>query len=99
MVKIMKITKQTVENVAMLSRLNIVDNKMDKYIEEFSNFLEYVDVLQQVNTENIKPTAHVLPLQNVFREDIVKSSLSREAALANAPEQEDGYFKVPRIIE
>jgi aspartyl-tRNA(Asn)/glutamyl-tRNA(Gln) amidotransferase subunit C len=99
MVKIMKITKQTVENVAMLSRLNIADNKMDKYIEEFSNFLEYVDVLQQVNTENIKPTAHVLPLQNVFREDIVKSSLSREAALANAPEQEDGYFKVPRIIE
>ncbi|WP_182188445.1 Asp-tRNA(Asn)/Glu-tRNA(Gln) amidotransferase subunit GatC [Pectinatus frisingensis] len=95
----MKITKQTVENVAMLSRLNIADNKMDKYIEEFSNFLEYVDVLQQVNTENIKPTAHVLPLQNVFREDIVKSSLSREAALANAPEQEDGYFKVPRIIE
>lgn len=95
----MKITKQTVENVAMLSRLNIADNKMDKYIEEFSNFLEYVDVLQQVNTENIKPTAHVLPLQNVFREDIVKSSLNREAALANAPEQEDGYFKVPRIIE
>lgn len=95
----MKVSKKDVENVAVLSRLKIADDKMDKYLEEFNNFLEYVDVLQKVDTENVKPTAHVLPLQNVFREDVVKPSLDREKALANAPEKENGYFKVPRIIE
>ncbi|TCS80928.1 Asp-tRNA(Asn)/Glu-tRNA(Gln) amidotransferase subunit GatC [Pectinatus cerevisiiphilus] len=95
----MKVSKKDVENVAVLSRLKIADDKMDKYLEEFNNFLEYVDVLQKVDTENVKPTAHVLPLQNVFREDVIKPSLDREKALANAPEKENGYFKVPRIIE
>lgn len=95
----MKVTKKDVESVAVLSRLNIPDDKMDKYVEEFNNFLEYVDVLQKADTDNVKPTAHVLSLQNVFREDVVKKSLDREAALSNAPEKENGYFKVPRIIE
>ena len=72
---------------------------MDKNIQELSDFLEYVDRLQQVDTENVMPTAHVLPIQNVFREDVVKPSLDRDLALSNAPESEDGYFRVPKIIE
>lgn len=95
----MKITREDVENVALLSRLRIDEKDMDKNIQELSDFLEYVDRLQQVDTENVAPTAHVLPLQNVFREDAVKPSLNRELALSNAPEQEDGYFRVPKIVE
>lgn len=95
----MKVTREDVENVALLSRLSIDEKDMDKNIQELSDFLEYVDRLQQVDTENVVPTAHVLPIQNVFREDVVKPSLDRDLALSNAPEQEDGYFRVPKIVE
>lgn len=95
----MKVTREDVENVALLSRLRIDEKDMDKNIQELSDFLEYVDRLQQVDTENVAPTAHVLPIQNVFREDVVKPSLNRDLALSNAPEQEDGYFRVPKIVE
>ncbi|MBB5337358.1 Asp-tRNA(Asn)/Glu-tRNA(Gln) amidotransferase subunit GatC [Pectinatus brassicae] len=95
----MKVTKKDVENVAVLSRLTVTEDKINKYVDEFNNFLEYADVLQQVDTASVKPTAHVLPLKNVLREDVIKPSLARELALSNAPEKEDGYFKVPRIIE
>lgn len=95
----MKVTREDVENVALLSRLRIDEKDMDKNIQELSDFLEYVDRLQQVNTENVAATAHVLPIQNVFREDVVKPSLNRDLALSNAPEQEDGYFRVPKIVE
>lgn len=95
----MKVTREDVENVALLSRLRIDEKDMDKNIQELSDFLEYVDRLQQVDTENVTPTAHVLPIQNVFREDVVKPSLNRDLALSNAPEQEDGYFRVPKIVE
>lgn len=95
----MKVTREDVENVALLSRLRIDEKDMDKNIQELSDFLEYVDRLQQVDTENVMPTAHVLPIQNVFREDVVKPSLDRDLALSNAPESEDGYFRVPKIIE
>ena len=95
----MKVTREDVENVALLSRLRISENEMEKNINELSDFLEYVDRLQQVDTENVTPTAHVLPIQNVFREDVVKPSLNRNLALSNAPEQEEGYFRVPKILE
>lgn len=95
----MKVTREDVENVALLSRLSIDEKDMDKNIQELSDFLEYVDILQQVDTENVAPTAHVLPIQNVFREDVVKPSLNRDLALSNAPEQENGYFRVPKIVE
>ena len=95
----MKVTREDVENVALLSRLSIDEKDMDKNIQELSEFLEYVARLQQMDTENVMPTAHVLPIQNVFREDVVKPSLDRDLALSNAPESEDGYFRVPKIIE
>ena len=69
----MKVTREDVENVALLSRLRIDEKDMDKNIQELSDFLEYVDRLQQVDTENVAATAHVLPIQNVFREDVVKT--------------------------
>lgn len=95
----MKVAKEDVEKVAVLSRLTIDEKQMPEYLSQFNDFLNYVDVLQKVDTENVEPLAHVLPMQNVFREDKIKPSLDRKLALSNAPEQEDGYFKVPRIIE
>jgi aspartyl-tRNA(Asn)/glutamyl-tRNA(Gln) amidotransferase subunit C len=95
----MKVTKQDMENVAVLSRLAIPAAEEEKYTEQLDAFLEYVDNLKDVDTENVKPTTYALPIQNVFRADVVKPSLDREAALSNAPLREDGYFKVPRVLE
>ena len=95
----MKVTREDVENVALLSRLSIKDEDMDKNISELNDFLEYVDRLQQVDTENVAPTAHVLPVQNVFREDVVTNGDDRENILKNAPEERDGAFVVPKTFD
>lgn len=95
----MKITRKDVENVALLSRLEIPENDMEQITGQLNAILEYADVLNQLNTEGIQPTAHVLPLKNVMRPDEVRPSLARDLALSNAPEKEDGYFKVPKIVE
>ena len=95
----MKITRKDVENVALLSRLEIPEAEVETYTGQLNAFLEYADVLTSLNTDGVQPTAHVLPLKNVFRADEVKPSLDRELALSNAPEQENGYFKVPKIME
>ena len=95
----MKVAKADIENVAVLSRLSIPKAETEEYTEQLSAFLDYVENLKAVDTENVKPTTYALPIQNVFREDVVRPSLSRTAALANAPLQEDGYFKVPRVLE
>ncbi len=95
----MKLTEKDVDNVAVLSRLSIPQEEKAKYMKQIDDFLEYGDVLQQVDTQGVEPMAHILPLKNVFRPDEVKPSLDRKLALSNAPEQEDGYFVVPQIIE
>ncbi len=95
----MKITRKDVENVALLSRLEIPAEQMETVTGQLDAILEYVDILNQLDTANIEPTAHVLPLKNVMRADAVVPSLAREEALANAPEQENGYFKVPKVTE
>ena len=95
----MKITRKNVEDVALLSRLEIPEAQIETVTGQLNAILEYVDVLNKLDTEGVEPTAHVLPLRNVMRPDIVKPSLSRELALANAPEQENGYFKVPKVTE
>lgn len=95
----MKITRKDVEHVALLSRLELGDNDVAKFTGQLNAILDYIEVLNKVDTTGIEPTAHVLPIKNVARADEVRPSLPRELALANAPEQEDGYFKVPRILE
>lgn len=95
----MKITRTDVEKVALLSRLEIPESEIETFTGQLNAILEYADVLNKVNTAGVQPTAHVLPLKNVMRPDEVKPSLPREQALANAPEQEEGYFKVPKVVE
>ncbi len=95
----MKVTKEDLQNVAVLSRLSIAEDQEEKYIGQLDKFLTYVENLSGVDTEGVKPTTYALPMQNVFREDTVEESLGREAALSNAPLKEDGYFKVPKVLE
>ena len=95
----MKVTKEDMENVAVLSRLSIPEDKEAQYTQQLNDFLEYVDNLSTVDTEGIQPIAHVLPVSNVFREDVVTNAEDREHLLANAPEQKDGCYKVPKTFD
>lgn len=94
----MKITRQDVEHVARLSRLDF-GGEIEQFTAQLDAILSYMDKLNELDTSGVEPMAHVLPLRNVTRPDTVHQSLPQERALANAPEQQDGYFKVPRIIE
>lgn len=95
----MKISEQDIKTVASLSRLRIREEEADDVIFQLNKILTYVENLQAIDTTNIEPTTYALPMQNVFREDKVKPSLARELALSNAPLKDDGYFKVPRVLE
>jgi aspartyl-tRNA(Asn)/glutamyl-tRNA(Gln) amidotransferase subunit C len=95
----MKVTKDDLANVAVLSRLEIPAAEQDTYIQQMDSILTYMDNLSNVDTADVKPTTYALPMQNVFREDVVKPSLARELALQNAPLKDDNYFKVPKVLE
>lgn len=95
----MKISEQDIKTVASLSRLKIREEEKEDVIFQLNKILTYVENLQTLDTTNIEPTTYALPMQNVFRADVVKPSLERELALSNAPLKEDGYFKVPRVLE
>lgn len=95
----MNVTEKDLEQTARLSRLAIpADEKADARAR-LGDFLAYVDNLSGVDTEGVQPTTYALPIENVFRADEVRPSLSNEAALSNAPLREDGYFKVPKVLE
>ncbi len=95
----MKITCKDVADVALLSRLEFSESELETFTGQMDAILEYAEVLNKLSVDDVEPTAHVLPLKNVMRADEAKPSLPRELALSNAPEQEDGYFKVPKIME
>ena len=93
------ITKEQVNHIAHLSRLEIQEDEVDGYIEKLEKVVDLFNELNSVDTENIKPTYHVLDLVNVFREDVAKEGMNREEVLKNSKETEAGQFKVPTIIE
>ena len=94
----MKITKDEVLYVADLARLNLDDAAIDKFAGQIGEILDYVDNLNEVDTDGVKPTSHAISLTNAFREDEPREHLEREKALANAPEKEDGNFVVPKVV-
>jgi len=94
-----KLTPQEVEHVARLARLALTPEEIQRYTADLSAILDYARQLQQVDTDHIPPTASVLPLRNVMRPDVARPGLEPEEALANAPEQEKGYFKVHAVLE
>ena len=95
----MNVTEQDLTTTAHLSRLAIPVEEKEEALKSLGDFLSYVDNLSSVDTDGVQPTTYALPIENVFRADEVRPSLSNEAALSNAPLQEDGYFKVPKILE
>ncbi|ACL19570.1 Asp-tRNA(Asn)/Glu-tRNA(Gln) amidotransferase subunit GatC [Desulfitobacterium hafniense] len=94
----MKISREEVEHVAFLARLELTEEELVTNTEQLNSILDYAAMLEKLNTDDIKPTAHAVPLHNVLREDQVKPSMAREKVLANAPDAQDGFFKVPRIV-
>ncbi|GGE01717.1 Asp-tRNA(Asn)/Glu-tRNA(Gln) amidotransferase subunit GatC [Paenibacillus nasutitermitis] len=95
----MSITLKDVEHVANLARLELSAQEKTQLTEQMNAILKYADKLTELNTDDVEPTTHVLPVRNVMREDIVKPSVSVETAMRNAPEEEDGQFKVPAVLE
>lgn len=95
----MKFDKTTVEYTAKLARMKLSSEETASLAQQLSSILKYVEKLNEVKTDNIEPTSHVLPLKNVYRQDKVRPSLDVRAALQNAPAKEGEFFKVPRIIE
>ncbi len=95
----MEISKQDVEKVAKLARLDVTPAEKDAFAKQLSQILTHVEKLKQYETDGVEPTSTVLGQVNVFREDVVRPSLSVDQALANAPEREADGFGVPKIIE
>ena len=93
------ITKETVNYIAKLSKLEFSDNESEQLAGELDRIFNYIHKLNELDTENIEPTSHVLDIQNVMRDDEVVTKLTNEEALKNAPKAESGHFKVPRVIE
>lgn len=94
-----KIDETQVRRVALLSRLELSDEEVTQFSGQLSAIVEYIEKLNELDTEHVEPLAHCLPVHNILREDVPRPSLSNEAALANAPEREDEYFKVPKILD
>jgi len=94
-----KITLGEVEHVARLARLALSADEKDRMRSQLDAILGYVEQLRRVDTVGVEPTAHVLPLVNVMRDDEVRPSYPADAMLANAPDAQDGQFRVPRILE
>lgn len=95
----MAITDATIEYVAALAKLHLTDEEKARAKADLGNIMDYVDTMNQLDTTGIPPMSHVFAYNNVFREDIVTNGPDRERILANAPEEKDGGFKVPRTVE
>ena len=94
-----KIDQTQVRKVAKLARLDLSDTEVDEFSSQLSAIIEYVEKMNKLDTDNVEPLAHCLPLSNCFREDVVKESLGTEKTLANAPQRDGEFFKVPKILD
>jgi len=94
-----KIDQPQVRKVAKLARLDLTDAEITEFTGQLSAILEYVEKLNELDTADVQPLAHCLPISNCFRDDVVKESLGTEKTLANAPQRDDEFFKVPKILD
>ena len=95
----MALTTKEVEHVALLARLRLAPEEIEKLRAQLSNILEYIDMLKEVDVADVPPTAQVTDLLNILRADDVRPSLPREDVLANAPDQQEGMFRVKAIFD
>ncbi len=89
-----KLDRETVQTVAALARLDLTPAEEELFATQLGQVLAYADRLQTVDTSNVPPTPYVIPLTNVIRDDDVTSGLTQQEALANAPDCQDGFFRV-----
>ena len=94
----MSIGPETVRHIAKLARIKVDDEEVSKFSEQFSRILEFFNELDKIDVSDVEPMYHVIPLENVLRDDEPSQPLSVEDALKNAPEKKDKYFKAPPII-
>lgn len=92
------IQRTDVEHVARLARLQLTEEEVQTFTQQLGQILDYVHKLEVIDTGQVQPTAHALPLRNVFREDRVEPSLDRETVLQGAPEREGVFFTTPKIL-
>lgn len=95
----MSIEQKDVEHVANLARLELTDAEKQRFTQQLNAILKFAEKLNELNTDQVEPTTHVLKLSNVLREDEARPSLSQDVALRNAPDEDDGQFKVPAVLE
>ncbi len=95
----MKLSKQDVEYVAKLARLEVTEAEKDKLTTQLNDILLYIDQLNELDTGGVRPMTHAIAVTNAFREDRVRESLGTQNALANAPDARGEFFRVPKVIE
>ena len=93
------ISDETIEYVGILAKLDLSGAEKEQAKADMGNMLDYIDMLNELDTTGLEPMSHVFPVHNVFREDVVANGDDRENMLANAPEKKDGCYKVPKTVE
>ncbi|MBT2688863.1 Asp-tRNA(Asn)/Glu-tRNA(Gln) amidotransferase subunit GatC [Bacillus sp. ISL-47] len=94
-----RISTDQVKHVAHLARLAITEEEAATFTEQLDRMISFAELLNELDTDNVEPTSHVLDMKNVMREDKAEKGLPQEEVLKNAPEHQDGYIKVPSIME
>jgi len=94
-----RIDESQVRKAAKLARLELSEAEVEEFTGQLSAILDYVAKINSINTDGVQPLAHCLPISNVFREDVERESLGTEKTLANAPQRDGAFFKVPKILE
>ena len=95
----MPLSREEVQHIALLARVGLGEEDIARFREQLSEILDYFQRLRQVNTDDVPPTAHTLPLHNVMRPDEPRPSFEKKEILANAPQRENGLFRVQAILE
>jgi aspartyl-tRNA(Asn)/glutamyl-tRNA(Gln) amidotransferase subunit C len=94
----MKVDKETIRKIVHLSRLEFDEKSEQSLLQDVNKILDWVEKLNEINTENIKPLTHMSEEVNILREDVVANMLKHEDALANAPKKDSDYFRVPKFL-
>lgn len=94
-----QISKEDVQKVAKLARLQLSDSEIEQFTGQLGAILEYVQKMNELDTDSVEPLAHCLPVHNVFRSDEIKESLGTEKTLSNAPDRDGEFFRVPKILD
>ena len=93
------ISDETIEYVGILAKLELSEEEKEQAKKDMANMLDYIDTLNELDTSGVEPMSHVFPVNNVFREDVVTNEDDRDEILANAPEDKDGAFVVPKTFD